>query len=131
MPFPFTDQLEPPPTGIIPIKRPWPGELPRDPRVRLVADVLSYATGVPVEAILCRGRTGVGVARLRHVAMYLFSVVYAVGASNTAHAFGRERTTAHYALKKIEDARQNAAFDTWIASLERTLLAAPDLGGRA
>lgn len=131
MPFPYIDQVRPPPPGVAPIKRPRPGEPPCDPRVRLVAEVLAYATGVPAENILSRARTGAAIARLRHVAMYLFSVVYTVGASNTAHAFGRERTTAHYALKKVEDARLQPAFDAWVASLERALMAAPDLGGRA
>ncbi|MBT9446523.1 MAG: hypothetical protein IV086_12550 [Hyphomonadaceae bacterium] len=114
-----------------PFRRPPPGELPSDPRARLVADVLAYATGVAAVDILGRDRGNVGIARLRHVAMYLFSTVYTVSTNNTAHVFGRDRTTAQYAMRKIEDAREAPAFDQWIASLEATLIAAPNLGGRA
>ncbi len=123
-----------PPEALIdpfPVRRPPPGELPSDPRARLVADVLAYATGVAAVDILGRERGNVGVARLRHVAMYLFSTVYSVAANNTAHVFGRDRSTVHYGMRKVEEAREAPAFDAWISSLEAALIAAPDLGGRA
>lgn len=131
-PVPIDPQAEPDALlDPFPFRRPPPGELPSDPRARLVADVLSYATGVAAVDILGRDRGNVGIARLRHVAMYLFSTVYSVGANNTAHVFGRDRSTVLYGMRKVEDAREAPAFDQWLGSLEAALIAAPDLGGRA
>lgn len=114
-----------------PFRRPPPGAPASEPSARLMADVLSFATGVAAVGILGRDRGNVGIARLRHVAMYLSSTVYTVSAHNTAPVFGRDRTMAQFAMRRIEEAREAPAFDQWVSSLEAALLAAPNLGGRA
>lgn len=118
-----------PDPGLAPILPP-PPPTPPDPRVRLIAGILEFATGLKAHDIVdldCRGRA---LARVRHIAMYLFSTVFGEPAHRTAQAFGRERSTALLALRRIEEDRTNPAFDAWMDSLETALIAAPR-GGRA
>jgi hypothetical protein len=119
----------PDPGDFAPILPP-PAPSPPDPRVQLVADVLQFATGVKSQDIIEIGKRSAAKTRVRHIAMYLFSTVYGEPAHRTAQAFGRERSTALLALRRIEEDRTNPAFNAWMDSLETALLAAPR-GGRA
>lgn len=119
----------PDPGDFAPILAPPPPS-PPDPRVQLVADILQFATGVKAAQIVDVRHRSRAVSRVRHIAMYLFSTVYGEPAHRTAHAFGRERSTALLALRRIEEDRTNPAFNAWMDSLETALIAAPR-GGRA
>lgn len=103
---------------------------PPDPRVMLIAGILEFATGVKAREIVDVGKRGRALSRVRHIAMYLFATVFGEPAHRTAQAFGRERSTALLAMRRIEEDRTNPAFDAWMDSLETALIAAPR-GGRA
>lgn len=59
----------------------------------------------------------------RQIAMYLCHVVLRLSLSDIGLAFGRDRTTAGHACNVVEDRRDDAAFDSFVASLERVVLA--------
>lgn len=94
-------------------------------RARLAADMASYALGVPVEAILAHSRGAHEESFARHVAMYLMHVAFELSLARVAIAFGRDRSTAAHACHIIEDRRDDALFDGWIAALEAALREAP------
>jgi chromosomal replication initiation ATPase DnaA len=92
----------------------------------LAASVASYALGVPQAAILNNERGDAAMAFARHVAMYLCYVGFELSLARVAAAFGRDRSTVAHACHGIEDRREEAQFDLWIAGLESMLRAAPD-----
>jgi len=105
------------------------GNLARDiARARLAAGVASYATGVAQVEIEAAGRGAASAAFARQVAMYLTHVAFALSLSRVAAAFGRDRSTVAHACHLIEDRRDRAAFDAWIAELEAMLRDAPPPG---
>lgn len=53
--------------------------------------------------------------------MYLARVSLGLTLSDAAHLFGRDRTTAAYACRVIEDKRDDAAFDAKLAAIEEAL----------
>lgn len=58
------------------------------------------------------------VARARHVAIYLAHVALGLPLAEVAAEFSRDRTTAGYACRVVEDARDDPAFDAAVAELE-------------
>jgi chromosomal replication initiation ATPase DnaA len=57
--------------------------------------------------------------------MYLTHVSFHWPLARVAFAFGRDRTTCGYACHKVEDLRENIAFDAQMAVLEGCLRQAP------
>jgi len=51
--------------------------------------------------------------------MYLAHVVFQCPARQIADAFRRDRTSIGYALRRVEDRRDDPAFDTFLARMER------------
>jgi chromosomal replication initiation ATPase DnaA len=98
---------------------------------RLAADVASYALGVPVDEILDLRRGAAHAAFARQVAAYLCHVGFELSLGRIASAFGRDRSTIAHACHAIEDRREDAQFDLWIAGLEAMMQQAPALEWRA
>lgn len=71
-----------------------------------------------------RGRAAVATAR--HVAIYLVHVGFGLPLMRTAGCFGRDRTTVAYACARIEDRRDDPAFDAKLNALEAALRAVAD-----
>ena len=94
----------------------------------LSANVVSYALGVPPQNIVGDARGGLKIAYARQLAMNLCHVSFELSLSRVAVAFGRDRSTVAHACHPIEDPRDKAQFDLWIASLEASLRAAPAPG---
>ncbi|WP_083656798.1 helix-turn-helix domain-containing protein [Mongoliimonas terrestris] len=74
-------------------------------------------------------------ARARQVAMYLLHVRLGVTLSTCARAFGRDRTTAAHACRRVEDMRENHRLDVRLNSLEAAIdrwaaLRRPRIGDR-
>lgn len=95
-------------------------------RVRFITDLVAMATGVPVSDIASPTRNHADAARARQMAMYLAYVAYAWPLARVGRAFGRDRTTAGYACRLIEDLRDDRAFDARLNELEACLSNAPD-----
>ncbi len=94
-------------------------------RAQLALQTVAYAFGVPAEEIDAPTRGVAKAALARHVAMYLTHVAFELSLSRTAEAFGRDRSTAAHACHRIEDRRDDAAFDAKLDELEACLRAAP------
>ena len=70
------------------------------------------------------GRTNLGVARVRQIAMYVAHVILQMSMSDIGRGFGRDRTTVIHACHLIEDLRDDEDFDRVVAVAERVALAA-------
>jgi chromosomal replication initiation ATPase DnaA len=90
-----------------------------------VLDLVALATGVPSAALRSRTRNHARAARARQIAMYLAYVGYSWPLKRVGLAFGRDRTTAGYACRLIEDLRDDRAFDAELERLEDCLRTAP------
>lgn len=86
--------------------------------VRFTQIVVAHVYGVPLEALLAGTRRDRQAAEARQVAMYLAHVVCRMNKSSVARAFGRDRTTAHHACRRIEDLREDPDQDRLLAWLE-------------
>jgi hypothetical protein len=76
------------------------------------------AFAVPVGELQATTRRSAYVAFARQSAMYLAHVAFGVNLSAVGRAFGRDRTTAAYACRAIEDRRDDPAVEHVLASLE-------------
>src|SRR5690348_195624 len=74
-------------------------------RALFVMDLVALATGVPAEQIRGATRGQARAARARQVAMYLAYVSFEWPLARIGAAFGRDRTTAGYACRLVEDLR--------------------------
>jgi chromosomal replication initiation ATPase DnaA len=92
----------------------------------LAQSLAAFATGVPLEEVrtLARGRHEAAFAR--QVAMYLAHVGAGMSLARVALAFRRDRSTVAHACQKVEDRREDAAFDRWIDRMEQAMRAAPE-----
>lgn len=70
------------------------------------------------------GRTALGVARVRQIAMYVAHVALRLTMADVGRGFGRDRTTVVHACHLIEDLRDDAEFDRMVVLTERVALAA-------
>ncbi len=88
--------------------------------------VVAYALGVDAEEIAAATRGAPEAAFARQAAMYLSHVVFELSLARVAAAFGRDRTTAAHACRRIEDDRDDPGFDELMDALEAVLRALPD-----
>jgi chromosomal replication initiation ATPase DnaA len=90
-------------------------------RALLAQITVAEMTGVRLTQLCASLRGGVQAAFARQMAMYLCRVVYGMTLSEIARAFGRDRSTAAHAIRRIEEAREDPEIDRSIAFLEATL----------
>lgn len=76
------------------------------------------AFGLPAAEIDAPTRRSPRTAQSRQLAMYLAHVACAASLAAVGRTFGRDRTTAGHACRRIEDRRDDFAFDALVASLE-------------
>ncbi|HHN66504.1 MAG TPA: hypothetical protein ENK15_00485 [Thermopetrobacter sp.] len=102
---------------------PTPGNRRREiPAMRarrdLVLRLVAVATGVSLRALTRDKRDASQVMLARHMAMYLLHVVFSCPLTGVGRLFNRDRTTAAYACQRIEDRRDDPAFDAFLHDLE-------------
>ena len=89
------------------------------------SDVINSAVAaafvVPVSALRAPTRCRAPVALARQSAMYLAHVTLGLTFTEVGRAFGRDRTTAAHACRRIEDRRREARLDAALADLEHAL----------
>lgn len=73
---------------------------------------------VPLAQLRTRRRGSQRSTRARHVAIYLAHVAFGLKLTEVGDAFRRDRTTAGYACARVEDARDDPAFDAALTGLE-------------
>lgn len=97
-----------------------------------VESLVSAAFGLS-PAVLRGARRGAGrVALARQIAMYLAHTRLGLNYTAAGALFGRDRTTAAHAVRKIEERRENLILDSMLDCLERSVDVWPrSLGGGA
>jgi hypothetical protein len=60
-------------------------------------------------------------SHVQQIAMYVCHVVLQLTMTDIAAAFGRDRTTVGHACARVEDRRDDKAYDTLVASIERVV----------
>ena len=94
-------------------------------RAGFLTYLVSVATGIEAPRIASRTRSSSRAARARQVAMYLAHIGFAWSMKRVGDAFGRDRTTASHAVKRVEDLRDQPGFDRLLEGLESCVRAAP------
>ena len=102
--------------ALVMVARPAP-----DWQCEIVLHLISHCYNVPLRLILHPSRCMKATARARQVAMYLAHVVLGRAMSEVAALFGRDRTTVSHACARIEDMRDDTAFDAELSALERQI----------
>ncbi len=87
-------------------------------------DITAALFSVSSKELRKTGRTNLGVARVRQIAMYVAHVTLQMSMSDIGRGFGRDRTTVIHACHLIEDLRDDEEFDRVVAVAERVALAA-------
>ncbi|MGE3303918.1 MAG: helix-turn-helix domain-containing protein [Hyphomonadaceae bacterium] len=108
------------------------GKVQRKDRLRrdvgaaqLAGGVAAYAIGAEIEDVFLPTRGDANAALARRLAMYLTHVGFEMSLSRVAAAFGRDRSTVSHACHRIEELRDDAAFDAWLDAMEAALRGAP------
>lgn len=94
-------------------------------RARLAQSAVAYAFNVSLDELEAPTRRSPRAAFARQAAMYLAHVAFELSLSRVGLAFGRDRSTAAHACHRIEDQRDDLAFDQNMDALEACLRAAP------
>jgi len=85
---------------------------------RLLQLATAAAFGVPLDEMRAPSRRAAKVAFARQSAMYLSHVMLGLNYSAVGLLFHRDRTTAAYACKLVEDRRDDPAVDRLLQKLE-------------
>ena len=94
---------------------------------QLVCEMVSIASHrLPLRT--CRRRTGL---HARQIAMYVCHVALCIPLGDIALAFGRDRSTVAYNCGVVEDRRDDAAFDDFVAAIERIVVSVFSPAGAA
>ncbi len=91
---------------------------------RLAQEIAGLGFDVPVSEIRRPSRAASRSCDARHVAMYLAHTTFQISLTRMALAFGRERTSIAHAVRRIEDWRDDEAFDRMLERLEGLAVAA-------
>jgi len=89
--------------------------------VEIISATVAATFMVPVTELQACTRRRATVALARQSAMYLAHIALGLSFTEVGRAFGRDRTTAAYACRLIEDRRGKAGLDTKLAELEHAL----------
>jgi hypothetical protein len=88
-------------------------------RIRtIIVPLVAAAMGVAAADISSQARGSTRAARARQVAMYLGAVDLELGQDAIALVFERDRSTVSYAVQRVEDDRDDPAFDQLVHGLE-------------
>ncbi|MFL5238020.1 MAG: helix-turn-helix domain-containing protein [Rhizomicrobium sp.] len=97
----------------------------RKGEIGLAQAVAAHAYGLSLRDMERRNRDA---GRARQVAMYLAHVVLRLGLRETARGFGRNHMAVAHACRRIEEAREDPAFDRtveWLETLVRRAAGVP------
>ncbi|MBP0615646.1 helix-turn-helix domain-containing protein [Jiella mangrovi] len=91
---------------------------------RLAQEIAAVGFDVPVAEIRRPSRAENRACDARHVAMYLANTTFGISLSRIALAFGRDRTSIAYAVRRVEEWRDDEAFEQSLQRLEGLATAA-------
>lgn len=92
--------------------------------LRFAGVVAAHVYGVTQDELMASTRRARRAAEARQAAMYLGHVVFGVTFAEVGRAFRRDRSTASYACRRVEDRRENPEYDRLIAWMEVLLRSA-------
>jgi len=87
----------------------------------IINAAVAAAFTIPIGELRANTRRQAPVALARQSAMYLAHVALGLSFSEIGRTFGRDRTTAAHACRRIEDRRADRELDTTLAELEHAL----------
>src|SRR5437016_4096210 len=93
----------------------------RQRAAELISAAVAAAFTVPVGELRATSRRRAPVALARQSAMYLAHVTLGLSFAEVGRVFGRDRTTAAYACRRIEDRRTEGRLDAALAELDQAL----------
>ena len=94
-----------------------------EPACRDIVSLVGSTFGVALSDLRATSRKSAATAFARQVAMYLAHVELGLSLSTVAAQFYRDRTTVAYACRRIEDRRDDAAFDKTLMCLTEAMAA--------
>lgn len=83
-----------------------------------LARMVAEAHGVTPEELFHHSRSRAPIATTRQIAMYLMHVLLGRSLTDVGEFYKRDRTTVSYACARIEDMREDAAFDVELTQME-------------
>lgn len=89
---------------------------------RIVRQLVLEMTAIASDRPLWRRDSRRSTCHVRQIAMYVSHVVLSLSLSDIGAAYGRDRTTVGHACNVVEDRRDDAAFDAFVAAIERVVL---------
>ena len=92
-----------------------------------LASIVATAFGISVAEVWSDRRCAADVSFARQVAMYLAHTRLGLTQARTAGIFGRDRTTARHACRRVEERREDPRVDALLECLERALDVSSDL----
>lgn len=108
---------------IPPAAKPYPLPLrSTDATIDVAVALVAWASNVEPAEIFGDGRGEQPIASARQLAIYLAHVALGHDLSRLSMAFGRDRATIRHALRRVEDDRDDPAFDLRLTRLEAILL---------
>lgn len=100
-----------------PWRRPQAAARPAD-LCGLLEEATAMVFGVSPDELRARSRCGAQVAFARQSAMYLAHIVLGLNYREVGELFRRDRTTAAYACRRVEDRRDDREIDIRLDMLE-------------
>ncbi len=94
-------------------------------RAAFVTHLVAMTMGVSAREIAGPTRNSAKAAQGRQLAMYLSHVYFNWPLMRVGAAFDRDRSTAAYACQRVEDLRDDPAFDDALSALEACMRAVP------
>jgi len=88
---------------------------------RLLAETVAPVLFVDPAALFRSGRGDARTAFARHVAIYLASTRFGLSLTEAGRLFGRDRTTAAYACRRIEEERDTVGTDRLVDYLDHVI----------
>lgn len=86
---------------------------------QLARDVAGAMLDVPADELARAERSRKQVSEARHVGMYLAHIVFQLPFRAVAEGFERHRSTVSYAVRQIEERRDDGRFDELLTQHER------------
>ena len=99
----------------------------KDPTAAALAAIVATAFGIRAEEVWSDRRCSAEISFARQVAMYLAHTRLGLTLARTGRVFGRDRTTARHACRRVEDRREDPRLDAMLDCLERALDVSFDL----
>lgn len=97
--------------------------VPLRPVCQMVRVMTAELLGVTGDRIRFRTDRRRSECHVRQIAMYVCHVALRIPQADVAHGFGRDRTTVRHACSAVEDRRDDAAYDDFVAAVERLAIA--------